>query len=68
MLKIWGRTNSLNVQKAMWTVGELAIPHERIDAGGKFGSDSSCFWSFFNNYDSSRLLHGLADCFIIKRG
>ena len=37
MLKIWGRTNSLNVQKAMWTVGELAIPHERVDAGGKFG-------------------------------
>jgi glutathione S-transferase len=37
MLKIWGRTNSLNVQKAMWTIGELAIPHQRIDAGGKFG-------------------------------
>ena len=37
MLKIWGRTNSLNVQKAMWTVGELAIPHERVDAGGRFG-------------------------------
>ena len=37
MLKIWGRANSMNVQKAMWAVGELGIPHERIDAGGKFG-------------------------------
>ena len=25
MLKIWGRASSLNVQKAMWTVGELGI-------------------------------------------
>ena len=37
MLKIWGRTNSINVQKVMWAVGELGVPHERIDAGGKFG-------------------------------
>jgi glutathione S-transferase len=25
------------VQKVMWTVGELGIPHQRIDAGGPFG-------------------------------
>jgi glutathione S-transferase len=37
MLKIWGRTNSINVQKVMWTVGELALPHERIDAGMQYG-------------------------------
>jgi glutathione S-transferase len=37
MLKIWGRRNSINVQKAMWAVGELGIAHERIDAGGPFG-------------------------------
>jgi glutathione S-transferase len=37
MLKIWGRVNSINVQKAMWAVGELGIPHERIDAGMAFG-------------------------------
>ncbi len=23
MLKIWGRVNSINVQKVMWAVGEL---------------------------------------------
>lgn len=37
MLKIWGRRNSINVQKAMWAIGELGVPHERIDAGGPFG-------------------------------
>ena len=37
MLTIWGRRNSVNVQKAMWAVGEVAAPHERIDAGGEFG-------------------------------
>jgi glutathione S-transferase len=37
MLKIWGRPNSINVQKVMWTVGELGLEHERIDVGGPFG-------------------------------
>jgi glutathione S-transferase len=37
MLKVWGRKTSINVQKVMWTVGELGIPHQRIDAGGLFG-------------------------------
>jgi glutathione S-transferase len=37
MLKVWGRANSLNVQKVMWAVAELGLPHERIDAGGAFG-------------------------------
>ncbi|MCB1833867.1 MAG: glutathione S-transferase N-terminal domain-containing protein [Geminicoccaceae bacterium] len=37
MLTIYGRTNSINVQKVMWTVGELGLDHERIDAGGVFG-------------------------------
>lgn len=37
MLKIWGRATSVNVQKVMWTVAELGLPHERIDAGGSFG-------------------------------
>ncbi len=37
MLKIWGRRNSINVQKAMWAIGELGLEHEHIDAGGPFG-------------------------------
>lgn len=37
MLKVWGRKTSVNVQKVMWTVGELGLAHERVDAGGPFG-------------------------------
>ncbi len=37
MLKIWGRTNSVNVKKALWAVEELALKYERIDAGMQFG-------------------------------
>lgn len=40
MLKIWGRNNSSNVQKAMWAVGELGLPHTRIDIGGAFGKNN----------------------------
>ena len=39
MLKIWGRNTSSNVQKVMWAVGELKLPHERIDVGGAFGKN-----------------------------
>lgn len=37
MLRLWGRVNSLNVQKVLWTLDELGLAHERIDAGGAFG-------------------------------
>src|ERR1700689_430135 len=37
MLQVWGRRNSQNVQKVMWLVGELDLPHEHIPAGGAFG-------------------------------
>lgn len=37
MLKIWGRRNSINVQKVMWVVQELGLSHERIDAGMQYG-------------------------------
>jgi glutathione S-transferase len=39
MLKIWGRSTSMNVQKAMWAVGELKLPYERIDIAGPFGKN-----------------------------
>ena len=44
MLKIWGRKTSSNVQKAMWAIGELKLPHERIDVGGAFGKTKDPFW------------------------
>lgn len=37
MLKVWGRANSINVHKVLWTLDELNIPFERIDAGLHFG-------------------------------
>ena len=36
MLKIWGRANSINVQKVLWCCGELGLEYERIDAGNEF--------------------------------
>ena len=36
MLKIWGRANSINVQKVLWCCGELGLQYERIDAGNEF--------------------------------
>ena len=41
MLKLWGRRNSINVQKVLWTLAELGLEHERIDAGMEFGVTGS---------------------------
>jgi len=38
MLKIWGRTNSVNVKKALWAAEELGLKYQRIDAGMQFGA------------------------------
>ena len=40
MIKIWGRNTSSNVQKVMWAIGEIGLPHERIDIGGPFGKNN----------------------------
>jgi glutathione S-transferase len=37
MLTVWGRRSSFNLQKVMWLVGELELPHRHIPAGGDFG-------------------------------
>ena len=37
MITILGRRNSANVQKVMWTLGELDLPYQRNDVGGSFG-------------------------------
>jgi glutathione S-transferase len=48
MLKIWGRTSSSNVMKVLWLCEELAIPHERVDAGGSFGVTKDPFYLAMN--------------------
>lgn len=37
MVTVLGRRNSANVQKVMWTLGELGIDYVRENVGGSFG-------------------------------
>jgi glutathione S-transferase len=37
MPRVWGRRSAFNVQKVMWVIGELGLPHEHVDAGGSAG-------------------------------
>ena len=37
MLVVWGRKNSVNVQKVLWCCEEIGLEYERKDAGGAFG-------------------------------
>ena len=39
-LRIWGRANSVNVQKVLWCLRELDLAYERIDAGMAFGRNT----------------------------
>lgn len=48
MLKVYGRSNSVNVQKVMWVIGELGLEHERIDAGGQFGKNNEDWYLAMN--------------------
>ncbi len=36
-IEVIGRRNSANVQKVMWTLGELGLSYQRTDAAGSFG-------------------------------
>lgn len=37
MLRLWGRTSSINVRKVVWAAQELSLELQRTDAGGQFG-------------------------------
>ena len=36
-ITVWGRLNSANVQKVIWTLGELDLPYAHVPLGGAFG-------------------------------
>ncbi len=36
-ITLWGRTSSVNVQKVLWLLDEMALPFQRVEAGGAFG-------------------------------
>jgi glutathione S-transferase len=48
MIKIWGRNTSSNVQKVMWAIAEIGLPHERIDIGGPFGKNREATYLAMN--------------------
>ena len=48
MLKLWGRVNSINVQKVLWALEELKVPYERTDAGMAFGVVNEPFYKKMN--------------------
>jgi glutathione S-transferase len=48
MLKVWGRVNSINVQKVLWALDELKVPYERTDAGMQFGVVNEPFYRKMN--------------------
>jgi len=48
MLKLWGRINSINVQKVLWALEELKVPYERVDAGLQYGVVNEPFYRKMN--------------------
>lgn len=36
-MRLWGRINSINVQKVVWALEEIGLAHERTDAGMEHG-------------------------------
>lgn len=58
-LQIWGRANSVNVQKVLWCCAELDVPFERIDAGMQFGRNTDTDYLAMNpNGRVPLLVHG----------
>jgi glutathione S-transferase len=58
-LTIWGRVNSVNVQKVLWCLRELDLAYERIDAGMAFGRNAEPEYLAMNpNGRIPTLVHG----------
>jgi glutathione S-transferase len=58
-LVLWGRRTSANVQKPMWALAELGVPHEQREVGGKYGGlDSPEFVAMNPNKVVPVLQHG----------
>lgn len=58
-LQIWGRANSVNVQKVLWCCHELDLGFERIDAGMQFGRNTEADYLAMNpNGRVPSLKHG----------
>lgn len=58
-LQLWGRANSVNVQKVLWCFHELGLDFERIDAGMQHGRNTDSDYLAMNpNGRVPTLRHG----------
>ena len=48
MLTIYGRTNSVNVQKVLWCLAELGVAYTRVDAGLQHGKNREAWYLALN--------------------
>jgi glutathione S-transferase len=48
IITVWGRASSVNVMKVLWLLDELAIPFDRIEAGGAFGRTRDADYAAMN--------------------
>ena len=47
-MKIWGRANSINVQKVLWAAEECGVVYDREDVGGAFGGNDQAWYLEMN--------------------
>lgn len=47
-MKIWGRANSMNVMKVLWTAEECGLEYERNDVGLAFGGNDQKWYLDMN--------------------
>lgn len=48
MITVWGRRNSVNVQKVLWALEELDVPYTRENVGGSFGGNQDADFRAMN--------------------
>jgi len=48
MITVWGRRNSVNVQKVLWALEELDMPYTRENVGGSFGGNQDADFRAMN--------------------
>jgi len=56
MLQVWGRRNSLNVQKVMWLIGELDLPHwmDWFQSSLQPAFLNGIFWGYYRTPEAQR--------------
>ena len=47
-MKIWGRVNSINVMKVLWTADECGLTYDRVDVGMAFGGNDQKWYLDMN--------------------